>query len=93
MECYSGKMAREITIDGSGRLVIPKDVRRSHHLEAGTRLTLVEEEDRLVLVPEKAQPRLIEKNGLLVVSGLSAGEIPDHRTLRRERINRQGSLD
>jgi len=86
-------MARQVTIDSSGRLVIPKDVRQSHHLEAGTRLTLVEEEDRLVLVPETAQPRLVEKNGLLVVSGPVTGEIPDHRTLRQERIDRQSGLE
>lgn len=74
-------------------MVIPKDVRRSHHLVAGTRLTLVEEDHRLILIPEVAQPRLVEKNGLLVVSGSCTGEIPDHRTIREERIDRQSGLE
>jgi len=79
-------MPRTITIDGSGRLVIPKEVRSSHRLVPGTRLTLVEEQDRLVLIPETAQPKLVERNGLLVVAGTATDEIPDHRVLREERL-------
>lgn len=83
-------MARQITIDASGRLVIPKSVRQRHHLDAGSHLTLVDEEDRLVLIPSDREPRIVEKDGLLVIAGDGAIEIPDHRALREERLSRQG---
>lgn len=79
-------MPQTITMDSSGRLVIPKNVRMSLRLVAGSRLTLVADDERLVLVPEPSQPRLVERNGLLVVAGGEQDAIPDHRTLREERL-------
>lgn len=90
MAYNDGIMAEEITIDGSGRLVIPKDVRARHRLTAGARLILVEEEDRLVLVPQASEPSTVERAGLLVFRGTLAGEVPDHRELRNERLDRFG---
>ena len=85
-------MARQLTIDGSGRVLIPKDVRTTHGLVPGSRLMLVEDEGRLVLVLESAQPRLVERNGLLVVAATQQAEILDHRSLRPERLADLGSL-
>jgi AbrB family looped-hinge helix DNA binding protein len=84
---YNGSMPEEITIDGSGRLVIPKDVRARHRLTAGARLLLVEEEDRLVLVPRASETATVERAGILVFRGALAGAIPDHRDLRNERLD------
>jgi AbrB family looped-hinge helix DNA binding protein len=81
-------MPTEITIDGSGRLVIPKEVRSRHGLRTGARLLLIEENDRLVLVPRGAETTTAERAGILVFQGTLAGEIPDHRTLREERLVR-----
>lgn len=81
-------MAREITIDASGRLVIPKEVRSRHHLGPGARLLLEDEGDRLVLKAAPDAPLVAEKNGLLIFSGRLKGEIPDHRDLREERLDR-----
>lgn len=83
-------MPIEITIDASGRMVIPKTVRARHHLSAGARLTLVEEDDRLVLVPRRGETVTAERGGLLIFRGRLTGEVPDHRTLRQERIDRLG---
>jgi AbrB family looped-hinge helix DNA binding protein len=80
-------MGREIAIDTSGRLVIPKDVRARHRLNPGTRLWLEEEGDRLVLVPAPEAPLTVEESGLLVFRGRLTGEIPDHRELRLERLD------
>lgn len=81
-------MDREITIDASGRLVIPKDVRTRHRLSPGTRLRLEEEGDRLVLQPTPDSPLVEEEAGLLVFQGRLMGEVPDHRDLRDERLER-----
>jgi AbrB family looped-hinge helix DNA binding protein len=81
-------MADEITIDGSGRIVIPKDVRARHRLSAGAHLTLIEEDDRLVLVPRAREASTVERGGILVIRGTLTGAIPDHRQLRAERLDR-----
>ncbi len=86
-------MPQEITIDGSGRLVIPKSSRRLHHLEAGSRLTLIDEDDRLILIPVQTDPKLVEQDGLLVLAGTEGHEIPDHRTLREERVEKLHPLE
>jgi AbrB family looped-hinge helix DNA binding protein len=87
MVLYDGNMAEEITIDGAGRLVIPKDVRLRHRLTAGSRLLLVEEEKRLVLVPRDAETSTVERAGILVFRGSLGAETPDHRELRKERLD------
>ena len=50
--------------------------------------TVVFETERLVLTLHRQEPLLVERGGLLVVSGTSTGEIPDHRRVREERIGR-----
>lgn len=80
-------MPWEITIDASGRLVIPKEVRLRHHLSAGQRLELSEEEDRLVLIPRHRQTATKEKAGLVVFRGRLPERFPDHRVLRDERLD------
>jgi len=78
-------MAAEITIDGSGRVVIPKEVRERLHLPAGTRLRLLEDGERLMLVPLHSEAQTAEQGGLLVLRGRLAGAVTDHRQLRKER--------
>jgi AbrB family looped-hinge helix DNA binding protein len=82
-------MEREITIDPSGRLVIPKEIRQRHRLTGGSRLIVVEDGDRIVLVPRQAQQSTVEVGGLLVFTGRLGGDVPDHRRLREERIARK----
>ena len=85
-------MEREITIDGSGRVVIPRDVRQRHHLVAGSRLILVDDDERLVLIPRQQLPTTSEKAGLLVFQGQLMQELPDHRAVRDERLSRLAGL-
>lgn len=84
-------MTRELTLDEAGRLELPEEVREHHRLQAGSRLTLIDEDDRLVLVPTQPLPkiskaRLVEENGLLVVTGPEQIDLPDHRRIREERL-------
>ena len=81
-------MAQKITIDASGRLVIPKEVRERLHLQAGSRLMLTEDGERISLVPLEAQPVTKEVGGLLVFAGELTGGPPDHRELREERLRK-----
>ena len=79
------KVAEEIAIDGAGRLVIPKPLRDKLHLVPGTRLQITDHEGRLVLTPDRPEPRLIERDGYLVVDlgietpPIEAGAVPEER--------------
>ena len=57
-----------ITMDGSGRLVIPKEIRRLLHLSSGSVLRFALVGNRLELTPvEPLGPELRRKSGLMVV--------------------------
>lgn len=57
-----------ITMDGSGRLVIPKEIRRLLHLSSGSVLRFALVGNRLELTPvEPTGPQLRRKSGLMVV--------------------------
>jgi AbrB family looped-hinge helix DNA binding protein len=86
----NGKTEILITIDASGRVVIPKRTRQRLRLTAGSRLRLEEDGERLMLVPEASEPSVIERQGLLIFSGRLVGEVPDHREVREERLGRLG---
>ena len=82
-------MAQAATIDGAGRLVIPKPIRDRLHLVSGTRLHITEEEDRIVLSPERPEPRLVEQDGYLVVDFGADDAVDAHPgEVRDERLRR-----
>ncbi len=83
-------MAQAITIDGVGRLVIPKHVRQRLHLVAGTQLHLTEEDGRIILSPDRPTATLVERDGFLAIDpegSLDPGAV-DHRGARDERAAR-----
>jgi AbrB family looped-hinge helix DNA binding protein len=61
-----GSVAEEIAIDAAGRLVVPKRLRERLGLVGGSRLTVAEEDGRLILTPGRPEPRLVERDGFLV---------------------------
>jgi AbrB family looped-hinge helix DNA binding protein len=74
------------TIDGAGRLVVPKRLRVRLGLRKGSRLMVREEGDRLVLEPVETTCVPVERGGLLLIEGRLTGPVPDHRDLREERL-------
>jgi AbrB family looped-hinge helix DNA binding protein len=74
------------TIDAAGRLVVPKPMRTRLRLEAGTRVRVSEEGDRLVLEPLADEVVPVEVDGVLVIRGRLTGDVPDHREQRAQRI-------
>ena len=82
-------MEKIITIDGAGRLVVPKPMRVELGLREGSRVRVREEGDRLVLEPVAESAVPVDVDGVLVLGGRLAGEVPDHRAVREERIRRQ----
>jgi AbrB family looped-hinge helix DNA binding protein len=80
-------MEEVITIDGAGRIVVPKAMRTKLNLSEGTKLRVREEgAQRLVLEPIAAEGAPVEVDGLLVIRGRLIGDVPDHREQRADRL-------
>jgi len=56
-------MRTTVTIDGAGRIVVPRKVRDELHLVAGTVLQLERSGDRLTLTPAVREARLVIEKG------------------------------
>lgn len=83
-------MAWITTIDGAGRLVVPKAARKHLGLRGGSTVTIAEEGDHLVVRAGEGGLQLREEGGLLVVvAGPDAASV-DHRELREERLRKLG---
>lgn len=64
-------MTSSITLDGAGRLVLPKAVRERLHLRAGAKMKLEVFADKIELTPEPDENvRVMKKGGLLVLTGV-----------------------
>ena len=83
-------MEEVITIDGAGRLVIPKALRTRLRLSPGRRLKVFDDGGRIVLEPTAEDSAPVEVNGLLVIRGKLQGPVPDHRTLRERHLQERG---
>ena len=62
-------------IDSSGRLVIPKKLRKLYGLEPGRRVRLVPGEKGVTLVPERPRRRFIKRGPILTID-TGAGTAP-----------------
>jgi AbrB family looped-hinge helix DNA binding protein len=79
-----------ISVDGAGRVVIPKPVRRQLGIRRGTKLKVSIKGTQLVLEPIGERTGVMERNGILVATGSLVGEWVDHRDLREERARKHG---
>jgi AbrB family looped-hinge helix DNA binding protein len=81
----SNAMNATITMDGAGRVVLPKQIRQQLHLAAGAQLTLEMVPDGVVLKSRSRRAELLEENGLLVHEGEPAGDLVRAVDLARAR--------
>src|SRR2546427_11084378 len=69
---WYGKMAfvvTTLTLDKTGRLVLPKPVRDELQLRPGDSLELESSEERIVLRPARGNARIRKKQGIWVLHG------------------------
>src|SRR3989454_5514024 len=86
-----GKMALMITtltLDKTGRLVLPKPVRDELQLKPGDSLELESSEERIVLRPARGNARMRKKQGIWVLHGGAA--LSPRGGRRRNRRAREG---
>lgn len=65
----------EITLDKFGRVVIPRRVRDQLGLGPGTVLEVETHDEDIVLRPRRAEPDLVEEDGVLVFTGEPTGDL------------------
>ncbi|HXC26012.1 MAG TPA: AbrB/MazE/SpoVT family DNA-binding domain-containing protein [Gemmatimonadaceae bacterium] len=75
-----------ITVDATGRLVLPKKVREHHGLGPGSEMELDDTETEIRLRPMTAHPPLQEVNGFLVYTGRFTDDTAD--AVRKDREGR-----
>jgi AbrB family looped-hinge helix DNA binding protein len=81
----------ETTVDRFGRVLIPKTLRKDIGLEPGVVLHIEKEDGKILLEPLTGEPRLVEKQGVLVFTGAATGDIEAAVKSHREaRIAKSG---
>ena len=73
------------TIDGAGRVVVPKRLREQCGLLPGAELVIEVVADGVMIRPAHAQPALVDRDGVLVHHGSGAVTIDIVALLRGER--------
>jgi AbrB family looped-hinge helix DNA binding protein len=63
------RLTMKTTIDGAGRIVLPKPLREALGLVAGSTVDISQYGMGLQLIPAGRTARLVEENGLLVATG------------------------
>ena len=81
-----------ITIDGAGRIVVPKSLRDRFNLVAGTELEIEAGGDCLQLRRVDAEPALVRKKGILVHHGGARTDLDVAAFIRAERESRSRRL-
>ena len=72
------------SIDGTGRLVLPKKLRDQFNLRAGSRLEVASAGDHLTLRPLDATPALVRENDLWIHRGTATAPLADSVSRLRE---------
>jgi AbrB family looped-hinge helix DNA binding protein len=71
-----------ISIDGAGRIILPKDVREELAIKPGDTLKISVQGSSVTLTPDRQQSGLVRKSKALVFSN------PDEEILSRETVER-----
>ncbi|MGE5310524.1 MAG: AbrB/MazE/SpoVT family DNA-binding domain-containing protein [Nitrospirota bacterium] len=79
----------ETNLDRFGRVIIPKKVRDKLGLRPGAVLEVHQQGEGVLLKPLQEEPRLLERDGVLVVRGKASGDLTESVQIhRRERVKR-----
>lgn len=79
----------KITIDGAGRVVIPKPIREALGLKAGTELDIAIDGVAIRIDgPDAPEPKLVERDGFLFIEGVAPSDVGEEvRRMREERLD------
>lgn len=74
----------ETTLDKFGRIVIPKKIREDFNLKLGSPIRIEEGKKEILLTPIEEEPTLVEKEGVLVFTGIPTEDIENQVDLIRK---------
>jgi len=87
-----GGHAVRVLIDRFGRIVVPKEIREAHGIEAGSEIELLDTGEGILLRPAEENPGLVEKEGILVFRARATGDVESAvREQRARRLARAGA--
>ena len=66
-----------VSIDKNGRVHLPAEILKALHLGAEDSVVIAAEEGKITLQPLSEDPKVIEKDGLLVIRPQITGELAD----------------
>ncbi len=78
LPCYIANLRGIImktTLDKFGRIVIPKKIREDFNLKPGSPIRIEEGKEEILLTPVEEEPTLVEKDGVLVFTGVPTEDI------------------
>jgi AbrB family looped-hinge helix DNA binding protein len=78
----------ETTLDKFGRIVIPKKIREDFNLRPGSPIRIEEGKGEILLKPIEGEPTLVEKDGVLVFTGIPLEDIENHIDTTRQQRSR-----
>ena len=81
-----------ITIDGAGRVVVPKQLREQFNLGPGTKLEIEARGDGVMLRKVGTEPALMRKKGILIHHGSARVALDIVEFIRAEREARSRSI-
>ncbi len=83
-------MTTKLTLDGAGRVLIPRSLRQELHLSPGDALQLDSEDEQITLRPVRAKAILKKEKGVWVYQGeRTQASIPDVIDREREKRSRE----
>jgi AbrB family looped-hinge helix DNA binding protein len=86
-------MVTAVTIDKTGRIVLPKPVRDELQLSPGDSLEVDSSEERVILRPVRGNSRIYKKQGVWVMhGGTPLSEDVVEKTMQQVRREREQSL-
>lgn len=88
---YNGGVSTKVSIDGAGRLVLPKSLRDEMRLGPGDDLLVESEGDRITLRPVRPEALLKKEHGIWVYQGESS-ELSIPKLIDQEREKRLREL-
>lgn len=80
------------TIDGAGRLVVPKALREQFNLTPGCELTIEAGANGIILRRTEAEPALVRKHGILIHHGSPRAPVDVGEFVRAEREARSARI-
>lgn len=81
-----------VTIDGAGRLVVPKALREQFNLTPGCKLAIEAGANGIILRRTEAEPALVRKQGILIHHGSPRAPVDVGEFVRAERKARSARV-